>query len=246
MPSTSQESSTLRQADARLSIRASTSASRRQTRCPLVQPVEVSLVRVDAVALPACGLHQDTAFGLPSGAPKRQRWSGRGSYQDLSFDCELPVLPAQAPRPPIAIRSFGICWSPGPGPANTTFDLGSSEYTRDAANLSVLPSVLTLGGFADSCMGLCRTDECDEGGHEFFQTVWNQHTGNDPHRCGNQAICSEANGHESCYEGSMRLDPIDVYAGVAELPGELRGMGGGGSCGAVVVWTNRTIDSYGR
>lgn len=42
------------------------------------------------------------------------------------------------------------------------------------------------------------------------------------------------------------VEAIEVYAGAASLPGEFRGMGGGGNCGAVVVWTKRTIDSYGR
>lgn len=42
------------------------------------------------------------------------------------------------------------------------------------------------------------------------------------------------------------VEAIEVYTGAAELPGEFHGMRGGGNCGAVVVWTKRTIDSYGR
>lgn len=42
------------------------------------------------------------------------------------------------------------------------------------------------------------------------------------------------------------VEAIEVYAGASELPGEFHGMSGGGNCGAVVVWTKRTIDSYGR
>ncbi|MEK9501060.1 TonB-dependent receptor [Gemmatimonadota bacterium DH-20] len=42
------------------------------------------------------------------------------------------------------------------------------------------------------------------------------------------------------------VEAIEVYTGASELPGEFHGMSGGGNCGAVVVWTKRTIDSYGR
>lgn len=41
------------------------------------------------------------------------------------------------------------------------------------------------------------------------------------------------------------VEAIEVYAGASELPGEFHGMSGGSNCGAVVVWTKRTIDSRG-
>ena len=35
---------------------------------------------------------------------------------------------------------------------------------------------------------------------------------------------------------------VEVYRGASELPGEFHGMHSGGNCGAVVVWTKRTVD----
>jgi hypothetical protein len=38
------------------------------------------------------------------------------------------------------------------------------------------------------------------------------------------------------------VEAIEVYRGPSELPGEFHGMHTGGNCGAVVVWTKRTLD----
>ena len=38
------------------------------------------------------------------------------------------------------------------------------------------------------------------------------------------------------------VEAIEVYRGASELPGEFHGFRGGGSCGAVVVWTKRGVE----
>lgn len=41
------------------------------------------------------------------------------------------------------------------------------------------------------------------------------------------------------------VEAIEVYRGASELPGEFHGFNGNGNCGAVVVWTKRTVDRRG-
>lgn len=74
---------------------------------------------------------------------------------------------------------------------------------------------------AFSCVGKCTIEDCDEGGHRYYHTIWNQHEGNQPHGCGNLAVCDSSNGHESCLFTFADPKPEDME--LLKAPNSLTG-----------------------